>query len=244
MAIELDFRKMWIADDENSAIIVADYSQQEPRIMAQLSGDKKMIEACNSQDVYIEFARMLYGCEVAKDSRERYIAKQFVLATSYGVGSSELSHRHGIPLEECNTVRQHIKRTFPVMAQFCANMERQALTYGYVTTVTGRRRYFKKGEKRLYTEAGNFPIQGTAADMFKLAMAKIYQWLTEEKKSGNIKEARILNIVHDEIVAHCHKDDAKYVKENVCRLMEEAGKALCPAVSHYAEANISTCWEK
>lgn len=239
---EPNMRNLFLADSEDYVIIRADYSQQEPRVMAQMSGDKAMIAACNQEDVYIEFGKTLFGRTIEKLSDERHMAKTGVLAIAYGGGAKTLAAKSGKSEEECYEFKATVQRTFPVMAAYAKRMERQACMYGYVTTALGRRRYF---DKVLFTEAVNSPIQGTAADMMKLAIIKIHRWLTEQKNSGTIDpNSRIVNTVHDEIEVQCHKDELDYVDAAIKRLMEEAGHALCPDVKHFAETAYGYRWDK
>ena len=237
-----NLRHVWVADSEDYVIIRADYSQQEPRVFADLCGDPAMIEACNKEDVYIEFGKHIYGREIEKGSDERYVAKQFVLATGYGAGVTRLMGASGRDEDYCITTKEIIQNTFPVMAEYAQKMYRQATMYKYVTTAIGRRRYFSVPK---YTEAVNTPVQGTAADMFKLALVKVHRGLTELKNSGKIDpKTRVWNLVHDEIEVHCHKDEVDFVLPLVKQWMEEAGREICPKVLHVAEADYSYRWDK
>jgi DNA polymerase-1 len=239
---EPNMRHIWTADSEDFVIIRADYSQQEPRVMAQLCGDPAMIAACNSDDVYIAFGTHIFGYTIAKGSEERHTSKTFVLATGYGAGINKLAAVSGKDARTCNEIRQKIRRAFPIMATYGDKMHRMLTQYGYVETAIGRRRYI---DNKLYTIAVNTPVQGTAADMFKLALAKIHQRLTNLKECGKIhSNTRVWNLVHDEIGVHCHKDEVDFVLPLVQQLMEEAGTELCPDVKHIAEAEYAYRWDK
>lgn len=240
-----NMRRLWRADDDDHVIIRADYSQQEPRIMAHMSGDPAMIRACNTEDVYLEFAYEMYGRRVDKKAPERQYAKTFVLAVGYGAGSLKLHKASGLPQDECERIKRLIQGKFPVMADYGNKQFAFLQTYGYVTTALGRKRYVDEKGKRIYTEAVNTPIQGTGADMFKLALANIHSSLTTERHCGNIdKQTRVWNLVHDEIEVHCHKDEVDRVTEIVKAGMERAGNELCPTVRHIAEANYDMRWDK
>jgi DNA polymerase-1 len=251
---EPNMRHIWTADSEDFVIIRADYSQQEPRVMAQLCGDPAMIAACNSDDVYIAFGTHIFGYTIAKGSEERHTSKTFVLATGYGAGINKLAAVSGKDARTCNEIRRKIRTTFPVMATYGGKMYRMWGQYGFVQTAIGRRRYFnyalvytEDGRKidPNYTVAVNTPVQGTAADMFKLALAKIHQRLTNLKECGKIhSNTRVWNLVHDEIGVHCHKDEVDFVLPLVQQLMEEAGTELCPDVKHIAEAEYAYRWDK
>jgi DNA polymerase I-like protein with 3'-5' exonuclease and polymerase domains len=240
-----NMRQLWRADDDESVILRADYSQQEPRIMAYMSGDEAMIRACNEEDVYLEFAYEMYGRRVDKKSPERQYAKTFVLAVGYGAGVNKLHKASGLPVEECERIKHLIQAKFPVMAQYGNKQFAFLQTYGYVTTALGRKRYVDEKGKRIFTEAVNTPIQGTGADMFKLALAKIYSSLTELKKHDKIKtNTRVWNLVHDELEVHCHKDEVSVVEELVRQGMEQAGYDLCPSVKHIASVEWGARWDK
>lgn len=239
---EPNLRNVWIADTEDCVLIRSDYSQQEPRIMAQLSGDPAMIEACNKEDVYIEFAKYMYGRAVEKGSPERHHAKTFVLAVGYGAGVDKLHATTGIPREECETTRDIIKQSFPLMARFGSMMERRMQMYGYVETALGRRRYIRPGPGS-FSQAVNTPVQGTGADMLKIALVHLHHWLKEHQEFLH-PETRVWSLVHDEIVVQCHLDDVALVQPKIKEIMEEAGAELCPDVKHIAESAYSYRWDK
>lgn len=242
---EPNMRHVWVPDGPEYCLLRADYAQQEPRVVAQLSGDHKMIAACNSQDIYVEFGKITYGKTIEKGTEERQIMKQFVLAVGFGAGIKRLHRSSGLPSEECDRIRSLIRASFPVMASYGERMERMMNMYGFVTTASGRRRYFPNMADRKFSEAVNTPVQGTAADMFKIAMAKVHDFLTNEIKRGMIdSNTYIWNIVHDELVIHCAKKDVDYVSEHVKQIMEEAGHSLCPDVLHVAEVQIGDTWDK
>lgn len=239
---EPNMRHIWIADSEDFVIIRADYSQQEPRVMAQLCGDPAMIDACNKEDVYLEFGKHIFGHEIQKGSEERHTAKTFVLAVGYGAGADKLASASGKDRQTCLAIKNTIRNTFPIMAQYGDKMYKTLVQYGYVETAIGRRRYIPN---HMYTIAVNTPVQGTAADMFKLSLAKVHNALTELKKCGKINSStRVWNLVHDEIEVHCHKDEVDFVLPIVKELMEEAGREICPDVLHVAEAEYGYRWDK
>lgn len=244
LADEPNMRHLFTADSEDFVIIRADYRQQEPRVMAQLSGDPALIKACNTEDVYMGIGNAMYGYDIDPHSEERQIAKMFVLAVGYGAGTEKLSAASGKSVEVCTELRNRIRQRFPIMVQYASKMDRLLQQYGFVTTASGRRRYFSNKDKS-FTQAVNTPVQGTAADMFKLSMARIHRFLTNEIKCGNIHSAsRVLMVVHDEIEIHCHKDNAEYIAKNIDAIMVAAGKELCPKVSHLTEIAWNYRWDK
>jgi DNA polymerase-1 len=115
---------------------------------------------------------------------------------------------------------------------------------GFMTTVLGRRRYIPTN-KRQYAQAVNTPVQGSGADMFKLAFKKVHEYLTAEVKCGKINSnTRVWFVMHDELVIQVHKDEIDVVVPVVKRLMEEAGQELCGSVRHIAEFKIGAVWDK
>lgn len=242
---EPNLRRIWKADTPNHKIVCADYNQQEPRIMAQMSGDKAMIVACNTEDVYVEFARHMYGKEIKKGSEERHIAKTFVLAVGYAAGANALHRSSKLPIDECQRIRSLINRRFPQMVLFAEKMDRQLQTYGYVTTGFGRRRYFPDKQMRRFSQGVNTVIQGTAADMFKIALADVHRRLTHLKKTGKIEEStRVWHVVHDEIVLHCAESEVPLISDLIKTSMLGAGHRLCPDVSHFVEISVGDAWDK
>lgn len=236
---EPNLRHLWVPDNAGYKFTVADYSQQEVRCMAETCGDPDLLEDCKTDDVYIAFAEKLFDKKVDKKSDERYIAKQFVLATGYGSGIARLAEASGLPESKCKEVRELIRKTYPRMADFAGQMYQFANTYGYVQALDGRRRYFMQGNKRIYTEAANHPIQGLAASMLKRAMYMIYTDLKDNHIDG-----RVAHICHDEIIVQVPNDIAQEYAPRVQELMEQAGYELCPHVTHIAEAEIKDKWDK
>lgn len=243
---EPNMRHLWKADSPEYGILRADYAQQEPRILGEFSQDKRLIAACNTADVYLEFAKLLYNDPtMTKKDEKRQIAKMFVLAVMYGVGDARLAIQSGLPIDTCRDIKQTIFTSFPDMAKYVSQQKTKMKVYGIVNTLLGRIRYIDQDSKKAFNEAVNTPIQGTAADMFKLALYYIWKDLTELKNSGKIDpNTRLWHIVHDEIEVHCRKDQVDIVHEIVKRRMEEAGQILCPSVKHFAETAFGDTWDK
>lgn len=234
-------RHIFTADTPDHVIIRVDWAQQEVRIMAQMCQDPDMIAACNKEDVYIEFGKHIFGFDIQKGSEERHISKTFVLAVGYGAGVQRLTEASGKDAQTCSNIKTMIQSKFPIMAEYGKNMYGFYQRYGYVQTAIGRRRYIDDR----FTEAVNTPIQGTAADMFKMALVIVHKGLTELKKCGKIEDStRVWNLVHDEIEVHCHKDEVDFLLPLVKEWMEEAGRSICPDVLHIAEAEYGYRWDK
>lgn len=241
---EPNFRQLWLADSEDCVLVSADYAQQEIRIMADLSKDSALITACNQKDVYLYIGSMMYNKEIKKGDPERQEAKIFALAIGFRVGLKQLRRQSRLSFKHCEKIRDIVLKTFPTMDTYAGLCEGFAKRNNYIFTVSGRHRYFT-AKSRIYTEAVNTPVQGTATDMTKTALARVYKTLTEWKKSGIINtKARIWHFLYDEIVIQCHKDDVEKVTQMVTQTMEDAGRLLCPSVSHISEAHSGYRWDK
>lgn len=243
---EINLRRIFRADSDDFYILCCDWAQQEPRIMAELCGDLALIQACNSQDVYLEVAKILFKRDdLTKASEERFLAKTFFLAVMYGSGDDTLAKQTGRSVQECGELKQALFKAFPGLKKFDDDMRRQMKLYGFVRTLKGRKRYIDEKSYQAENQAVNSPVQGSGADMFKMALVDIYQYLTKERKCGKIHpKTRLWNIVHDEIILHVHKDDLEVLQVKIKDIMEDAGKRLCPHVSHLAEAAYDIAWDK
>lgn len=255
-----NFRQLFLPPDPEMVFIVADYSQQEVRILAEITGDKRLREACMTGDVYSAMAEMAFGHSVEKGSEERYSIKTSVLAAVYGAGAPRLAGL--LKTSESNAERliSIIFTTFPGIKQYTNHQTNMAIQRGFVTTLLGRRRNFVLSKEqnqrdeaapfeygitkeklqyyRRQREATNAPIQGTAADMGKRAL-----WLLDEQQNMN-DNFRFTLYVHDELVVSARQEDAEEVLYQVIGAMEQAGRDLCPNVAMPVEATISPLWEK
>ena len=238
---EPNMRRLWRGDTDDYVIVCADYAQQEPRIMAHLSRDEKLLKACNEIDVYIACGELAYGETIDKQDPRRHIMKTCMLASFYGAGPATMHINSGLPEDECTEIRDFIQNKFPTAAAFGNKMRNFDKIYKFVPTALGRRRY---GELS-YMEAVNMPVQGTAADMFKMALARINKVLTEEKKCGMLDiNTRVWNLVHDEIEIHAHITQVEHVADIVKTQMEGAAHDICPDVLHCASVSWDYRWDK
>ncbi len=229
-----EIRKAFIPRNEEYTLFAADYSQIELRIIAHLSGDKNMIEAFKqNQDIHTETAARVYGIDpkdVSKDMRRNAKAVNFGLI--YGMSSDGLHKRLNIPRKEASDI---IKNYFEQYAGIKTYMDEQILfarKHGYVETIMNRRRYLKRinalnGMERKAEErnAINAPIQGSSADMIKIAMIDIF----EEFNKLNLKSKMILQ-VHDELVFDTHKNEIEQVEYIVEHKMKNAIKLNVPVI--------------
>lgn len=221
-----EIRKAFVPRDENFVLLSADYSQIELRLMAQLSGDETMLQAFeDGKDIHAITASRLYKVELdAVDSEMRRRAKTANFGIIYGISAFGLSQRLNIPRKEAAAIIDNYWVEFPKVKQYMDRVINEARELGYVTTMLGRRRYLPDINSRNQTMRGfaernaiNAPIQGSAADLIKLAMIKVAQWMTAQ----NLKSKLLLQ-VHDELVFDAHKSELDLLKTQVATLMTTA----------------------
>jgi len=221
-----EIRRAFVARGEGYTLLSADYSQIELRIMASISGDPAMKAAFEAgEDIHAATAAHVYKVdlnEVTSDMRRR--AKTVNFGVMYGISAFGLSQRLGIPRKEAAEIIEHYFASFPSIKDYMDKTLESARTKGYVETLTGRRRYLpdvnsKNGTIRGMAErnAINTPIQGTAADMIKLAMSAIWNTLNEKK----LKSKLVLQ-VHDELIFDLEASERTEVEPMVRRMMIEA----------------------
>jgi DNA polymerase-1 len=221
-----EIRKAFIPRDENYLILSADYSQIELRIMAAFSKDESMLDAFNNGlDVHKATAAKVFHvplAEVTSDMRRK--AKTVNFGIIYGVSAFGLAAQLAISRTEAKEIIDQYFVEFPKVKTFMDQSIADARENGYVETVLGRRRYLRDILSANMNERGfaernaiNAPIQGSAADMIKVAMIQIQDFLEKE----NLKSKMILT-VHDELVFDAHKDEVDYLKVQINKIMCEA----------------------
>jgi DNA polymerase-1 len=221
-----EIRKAFIPRDENHLILSADYSQIELRIMAAFSKDESMLDAFNNGlDVHKATAAKVFHVpleEVTSDMRRK--AKTVNFGIIYGVSAFGLASQLSISRTEAKEIIDQYFIEFPKVKTFMDQSITNARENGYVETVLGRRRYLRDILSANMNERGfaernaiNAPIQGSAADMIKVAMIQIQDFLERE----NLKSKMILT-VHDELVFDAHKDEVDYLKVQINKIMCEA----------------------
>ena len=199
----------------------ADYSQIELRVLASMAQDAVMIDAFNSHtDIHTVTASQVFNIPVEMVlpvMRSRAKAVNFGIV--YGIGAFSLAKDIGVSRKEADTYIKNYLDTYKGIADYMQNTIAQAKADGYVTTLFGRRRYLPElsssnGMLRAFGErvARNAPIQGTAADIIKIAMIRVNDRLTRE-----VPDAHLILQVHDELIAECKEQD----KELVCKILEE-----------------------
>ncbi|WP_026994423.1 DNA polymerase I [Flectobacillus major] len=221
-----EIRKAFIPRNEEFQILSADYSQIELRIMAAFAQDESMIEAFNQgRDIHATTAAKVFNVsldEVTPDMRRK--AKTVNFGIIYGVSAFGLSQQIDISRTEAKEIIDSYWREFPSIKKYMDSAVIKARDMGYVETVLGRRRYLRDINAQNMVERGfaernaiNAPIQGSAADMIKVAMIKVNNFIKKEKL-----KSRMILTVHDELVFDAHISEIDLLKENVNNLMIHA----------------------
>ena len=214
-------------------LVGADYSQIELRIMAHLSGDPQLIQAfASGEDVHESTARRIFNVTGPLDPTLRARAKVVNFGIMYGMGARSLSAQMGIGLEEAQAFIAHYFRVYARVREYLDQIVVDARRSGYVATLLGRRRYLpelssERGGERALGErvAINTPIQGSAADLMKLAMIRVRHALKQQHPS-----AKLLLQVHDELLLECPAEEASAVSERVRGEMEGCFALSVPLV--------------
>ena len=221
-----EIRRAFVAADDDHLLLAADYSQIELRIIASLAKDRHMLDAFNNGfDIHAATAAKIYHLpmgEVSKDQRRN--AKSVNFGIVYGISAFGLSEQLGIPRKEAAALIEEYFAQYPDIAAFIERSKKFARDHGYARTLLGRRRYLpdinsRNASARSFAErnAVNMPIQGTSADMIKLAMVHIHNELLRRK----LRTKMILQ-VHDELVFDLYRPEEAEVRELVVREMQQA----------------------
>lgn len=227
-----EIRKAFIPANENYELLAADYSQIELRIIAAMSGDENMIEAFKSgHDIHRSTAAKVFGVSMDEVSREqRSAAKAVNFGIIYGQSAFGLAQNLGIARKEAKAMIDSYWEQYPKIKDYMSNMVEFARKHGYVETIMKRRRYLKdivsaNAIVRGFAErnAVNAPIQGSAADVIKIAMIKIH----EDMKAQNLQSKMLLQ-VHDELVFDVVKEEKEIMEKIVKEGMEGAVEMAVP----------------
>jgi len=219
-------RKAFVPGGKHSSILSADYSQIELRVMAHMSGDEGLVEAFrNNEDIHASTAAKVFAVAAGDVSREmRRKAKEVNFGIMYGIGPFGLSNRLEISQSEARDIITRYFERFPKVKQYINDTIDGARRKGYVSTLLGRRRYLPDINSRNQNIRGNaerqainMPIQGTAADMSKLAMIKIDGAMTEARL-----QSRMLLQVHDELVFEIEKNETEVMQKLIVTTMQNA----------------------
>jgi DNA polymerase I len=240
-----EIRKAFIPRDENHVLVSADYSQIELRIVAALSGDESMCTAfLQNKDVHTATAAKVYGVEeeaVTKEMRRK--AKSVNFGIIYGQGAFGLAENLGISRSEAKEIIDNYKKEFSGITKYMSDMIHYCQEHGYVQTVLGRKRWLRDINSGNFTVRGyaernavNSPIQGTAADMIKLAMVKIHKAFKE-----HAFRSRMILQVHDELVFDAVKEEVEIIKPVILDCMQSA-MTLPNNIPILAEVGAGTNW--
>ena len=227
-----EVRKAFIPRNEDYILLSADYSQIELRIIAALSKEETMINAFkNGKDIHASTASKVFNVPLNDVTREqRSNAKTVNFGIIYGVSAFGLSNQTNLSRSEAKELIDTYYATYPKLRSYISEQIDFARDHGYVQTVLGRRRYLKDINSRNAVVRGaaernavNAPIQGSAADIIKIAMINIYDKL----ETGNYKTKMLLQ-VHDELVFDVYKPELETIKTLVKTEMENAYKLEVP----------------
>jgi DNA polymerase-1 len=221
-----EIRKAFIPRDKDHVLLSADYSQIELRIVAAISGDPNMGDSFRqNKDIHTATAAKVYNVEEKDVTKEmRYKAKSVNFGIIYGQGAFGLADNLGISRTEAKAIIDNYKKEFHGITKYMDDTINFAREHGYVQTLMGRKRWLRDVNSANFTVRGfaernaiNSPIQGTAADMIKLAMIKLHRELIEKK----FKSKMILQ-VHDELVFDALREEAEEIKPLIVECMQTA----------------------
>lgn len=237
-----EMRKFFLAKD-GYTLLDADYSQIELRIVAAMCSDEHMISSfLEGRDIHTDTASHVFGLPADMITSEmRRAAKAVNFGIIYGIGAFSLSKDIGVTVKEADKYIKSYFESYPNVKKFMDKTVEDAVKCGYVTTILGRRRYIPElaaGNKMIQAfgkrAAMNAPVQGSAADVIKIAMVRVYMRLKEEKL-----DARLILQVHDELIVEVSERD----KARAAQILgEEMSGAVSMAVPLTAEVNEGRSW--
>jgi DNA polymerase-1 len=240
-----EIRKAFIPRDKDHVLVSADYSQIELRIVAAISGDPNMVQAFKEgKDIHSATAAKVFGVEETAVTKEmRYKAKSVNFGIIYGQGAFGLADNLGISRTEAREIIENYKKQFANIQKYMDDTINFARENGYVQTLMGRKRWLRDINSSNFTVRGfaernaiNSPIQGTAADMIKLAMIKIH----EAFKKNRFRSKMLLQ-VHDELVFDAHADEVEIIRPIILGAMRQA-LPLPNEVPAEAELGVGANW--
>jgi DNA polymerase-1 len=234
-------RKVFVSSSEDYVLVDADYSQIELRVLAHISGDEKFIDAfIKNEDIHTRTASEVFNVpldEVTSLMRSRAKAVNFGIV--YGISDYGLSRDLKITKKEAKVYIESYFARYPKVKQYMDDIVAQAKEQGFITTLLNRRRYVPEILSRNAIQRGigeriamNTPIQGSAADVIKIAMIKVY----DELKQRKLKSRLILQ-VHDELLVEAHRSEIEEVKQIVKRNMQEAMDLKVPLTAEVSTGN-------
>jgi DNA polymerase I len=241
-----EIRKAFIPRNEDYVLLSADYSQIELRIIAAMAHEEAMIEAFkNNLDIHAATAAKVYGIPLEEvTGTQRRNAKAVNFGIIYGQSAFGLAESLGIPRKEAAQIIDEYWKQYPRIKAYMSETINTAKEYGYVETLKGRRRYLRDINSANFTVRGfaernaiNAPIQGSAADMIKIAMINIFARMKNSK--AEIQNSKMILQVHDELLFDVHKDEVEAMKKLV---VEEMENAMQIAVPIKAEVGVGENW--
>jgi len=236
-----EVRKAFIPRDENHVLLSADYSQIELRIIADISKEENMLEAFNNGiDIHTATAAKVYGITIEEvDSTQRRNAKAVNFGIIYGQSAFGLSQNLGIPRKEAAEIIEQYFTQYPGIKRYMTDTMNFAREHGFVETIMGRRRYLRDINSANQTVRGfaernaiNAPIQGSAADMIKIAMINIHQDIKDQQL-----QSKMTMQVHDELVFDVLKSEVDAMKKIISHRMKTAIKTTVPIEVEIGEGN-------
>lgn len=237
-----EVRKAFVAKDDEHLLLAADYSQIELRLIAGLSGDEAMINSfLNHEDIHTATAAKIYSIPTNEVTRtQRSNAKTVNFGIIYGVSAFGLSEQTKLSRAESKDMIDAYFESYPMLKKYMDEQVALARKQGFVETILGRRRYLREINSRNHVvrshaerNAVNAPIQGSAADIIKVAMVKLHKILNQEFKT------KMLLQVHDELVFEVPKTELEAVQPIIKNTMENAVKFNVPLV---VEAGVGENW--
>jgi DNA polymerase I len=242
---EDEFRRCFVAEEGN-VLVIADYSQIELRILAEVSDDPGFVEAFQKgEDLHRVTAATMFGVEKAEVTKEqRSAAKRINFGLAYGRGPKSLSAQIGTDEDRARELIDEYFANYPKVQRYLQGTANEALRTRTLRTLSGRVRKFgntsglsSMERSALRREAMNFPVQGAAADITKLALGYVRQELRD-------LDAHLINCIHDEFVVECAEGVAPEVSERMKRAMIRAGERLLKKVPVEVEVAVSRDWTK
>lgn len=241
-----EIRKAFVPRNEDYVLMSVDYSQIELRVIASIAKEANMIESfVNGIDIHTATAAKVYGKSITEVTpTERRNAKAVNFGIIYGQSAFGLSQGLGIGRKEAAAIIDEYFKQYPRIKNYMSDMVHFAQEHGYVETILGRRRYLRDINSKNFTVRGfaernaiNAPIQGSAADMIKVAMIKVDQAIRHS--ASGIRHSKLILQVHDELLFDVHKNEVEQMKQLVKHEMENAVRLDVPIV---AEVGIGDNW--
>jgi DNA polymerase-1 len=240
----IEYRSCFIAP-KGRKLITADYAGIELRIIAEFSSDETMIKAFNgTNDVHSETAALIFGLpveECGKGTKYRDIGKTLNYSLLYGQGDDKLAIKLGVSLEEAAKIRAAYSERFANIMSWLEKAGEEAVKEGYCATPLGRKRWFTKNTSLYEMKASgrNTPIQGTSADMIKIA-----QIILNKKLLIADTDAFMVDVIHDELLVEADENIVDDVSKVIEESMVEAGSIFLKRVPIKVSLSVGDCWSK